>query len=259
MRPLYRPQQKNTGRGRLLYLTILFLVIFLLDMASGGKIRTLAQVVNSGIYQSWTSAARNITESGFFATRHTLELENASLREALAQFQSRDSAYRAMEDENARLRAFTGLATVRHGVTVPIVSSIETSPYGTFIIAAGINDGIARDSVVYGDSGYAIGIVAESSAGTALVKQFFAPTVDTEAIIGDVALTLSGSGGGNAAGKAPRDAIIREGDIVRGKTVGAPIGVVGKIVSDVSSAYKQIYVRFPQNLSTMLFVYVERK
>lgn len=259
MSTLYRPQRSDPGRGKLLYATLLIVCIFLLDLASGGRLRAVVRVMGGYVEQGIFAITRGISESGVFATQHQLAAENASLHEALAQFQARDSAYTALQQENDRLRALVSFASTHPGITASVVSSISASPYGTFTIGAGINEGVARDSLVYSDDGYVLGVVAESAAHTALVKQLFAPGSDVEVVVGDVAFSVSGSGGGNAAGKAPREAVIKEGDIARGKATGAPVGVVGKVISDAASSFVQVYVRVPRNLSTIALVYVERK
>ena len=259
MNALYRPQKKDPARGRLMYATILVIIIFLLDVISGGRLRALVRVGASAIWQSLGVTSQSVSESGIFSSRHRLEVENAELRASLAEFVAKDVAYHAMKDENTRLRVMAKVASARSGVTANVISSLAASPYGTFSIGAGINEGVSRGQVVYTDTGYALGVVSESSAYSALVTEYFSPKTNIEVIVHDTPLTLQGSGGGNAQGKAPRDSVIAVGDIVRTRSAGTPVGIVGKVVSDASSSFVQVYVRSPINLLTLSLVYVERK
>jgi cell shape-determining protein MreC len=259
MSAIYRPQKKRSpGRSGLFYATIIIVIIFAVDLLVGGKIRAVARLGGSYVWQGTNTIGTSIAESGIFATRHQLAQDNADLRERLSKYEILDMTYVAMREENAHLKELVQFASEKTGATVPVISSASASPYGTFLIRAGINEGIARESVVYTADGFALGSVQESDAHTALVGEYFAPNAKMDAIIGDTDLTLEGSGGGNAFGKAPRDASIAVGDIAVSKQVGAPIGIVGKVVSDPSSSFTAVYVRFPTNLFTLRFVYVER-
>ena len=77
-------------------------------------------------------------------------------------------------------------------------------------------------------------------------------------MIGSAAVTLEGSGGGNARGQAAREAVIKEGDSAFfAGTGGLPVGIVGKVIADPANSFTQVYVRTPQNIASLRFVYVQ--
>jgi len=117
----YRPQRGDRGRSRLMYATALIIIIFLLDLVAGGRLRSSVRLGVSYVYVSLAQTGTSIVGSGIFTTRASLEEENAKLRAELLAYQEKDSAYSAMEDENARLRTLAGLEAKIHGRAASIV------------------------------------------------------------------------------------------------------------------------------------------
>ena len=153
----------------------------------------------------------------------------------------------------------TSLVEKIPGKAISVISSFQTSPYGTFLIDGGINEGIVRGSVVLTADGFALGRVADVASHTALVNELFAPDALLDAIIGVTPVTLEGRGGNNARTKVSRDVHIEVGDIVHAPSVAAPVGIVGKVESDASSGSSEVFVSFPTNLETLKIVYVARE
>ncbi len=197
--------------------------------------------------------------SGIFSTKNSLAHENATLKEELQSYHAKDATYASMLQENARLRALTGLAARTKGVAAGVVSDPSASPYGTFLIDAGTDRSVTRGDVVFTSDGFAIGTVSDPGLSTSLVTEIFAPDTSVEAIVGDTSIVLRGEGGGNARAQAPRDAHIKVGDIVRVPRVDAPVAIIEKVQSESTGSYKEIYMRIPANLSTLSLVYVARK
>ena len=242
-----------------MYVTALILIIFLLDLVAGGRLRAAVRVGISYGYVSLANTGEYIFGSGFFTTQKAILAENEKLRTELELYQRKDAEYAAEHDENARLRTLVNIAKDTPGHAASIISSLYASAYGTFTIDVGINDAVSRGNVVFTPDGYAIGTVSETSSHTSLVTQLFAPDATIEAIVGATHIVLLGQGGGNARARAPRESTISEGDVVRGPIVDAPIGIVEHVESSTTGADKVLYVRIPANLSTLTLVYVGRK
>jgi cell shape-determining protein MreC len=255
----YRPQKEDRGRSRLLYATFLIIIIFLLDLVAGGRLRSGVRLGASYVYVSLAQVGDSITGSGFFGSRASLEAENSKLRSELTSYQQKDGVYAAMQDENTRLRTLVGLAAQTPGHAASIVSSLSASAYGTFTIDVGIEEGVSRGAVVFTPNGFAIGIVSETGSHSALVTELFAPDSNTEAVVGDTHIVLEGQGGGNARAKAPRESTIAIGAVARASAVDAPVGIVEHVESTPTGADKELYIRIPINLQTLTLVYVGRK
>src|SRR5690242_96042 len=110
MAQFYRPQREDRGRSRLMYITALFIIIFLLDLVAGGRLREVVRVPASYVYISLNHAWEVALDSGIFSSKHKLEIENKNLRDQIAAYKVLDAQYAAMKDENARLSHAISLA-----------------------------------------------------------------------------------------------------------------------------------------------------
>lgn len=251
------------GRNRLLAVTVLVLLTFAGDLVLRGAIRN---EVHGGvaIVSRWAAAAGNVvTGSGLLSSKRSLERQNRLLREDLARLEERAASYGALRAENDALRALahmvgsTTASTVGSGVTAPIVSSVRSSPYGTFLIGAGSADGIASGSPVLTSGGFVVGVVSATGAHSAVVSEVFAPGASVEAVLGGAPVSVRGSGGGNASVKIPRGLSVGIGDPVVAPQFGQrPIGIVGSVASSPASASQDVYIRLPVNLSSLRYVYI---
>lgn len=238
--------------------TIVVILVFLFDIVSGGVMRHGARAVGEVLWSASEGTLGKIGESGFFSSRAALAQENATLSTEVAQLQGAQAALSAAESENAQLRALVHLASVSSGITAPVTSSFQSSPYGTFQIGAGSAEGVRKGDLVETADGFALGTVSDVAGGSALVSELFAPGSKIDALVDGIPLTLSGQGGGAASGDAPHGAAINESDTVTAASLaGRPIGVVGNVESSAASAATHVIVRLPVNLESLSFVYVE--
>ena len=224
-------------------------------MVSGGALGGLARGVSSSVWGIGSAAVG----SGFFSSRRALQVENETLKQELSRLEAEAVGFEALESENRELRGIVHIAEDVSGITAPIISSVRSSPYGTFIVGAGSADGISAGSVVMADGqrGFVIGQIAEVGEHSSLVEEIVAPGASAEGSVGGAELIFEGQGGGNARAEAPRAISIAEGDSVTSAMFGGRlIGVVGAVPADSASAYKSIYVRTPVSLSELQFVYV---
>src|SRR3990167_3977923 len=201
-------RQNKSPHRRLFALTALVIFLFVVDVLTSGSVRHQLRG-GAVVFREWSAyIGRGISGSGFFSTRASLEAQNRSLTEELAQYEERAGAYEVVRSENEQLRAFVRLVESMsrdaQGVTAPVVSSVRTSPYGTFLIGAGAQDGIVRGSLVLTGGGFVVGKVTDMGAHTAVVSEIFAPGSAVEAQVGGAPISAVGSGGGNARAKVPR-------------------------------------------------------
>jgi len=254
-------RQNKSPHKRLLAVTALVVFLFLLDVLTGGSIR---HRLRGGVVvmAEWSRhIGASIVGSGIFSTRASLEAQNRSLAEELAQFEERAGGYEVLRSENEQLRALVHLVESSprgaQGVTAPVVSSTRSSPYGTFLIGAGVAEGVTRGSLVLTSGGFVVGTVTDMGEHTATVAEVFAPNASTEAIVGGAAFSAVGSGGGNARAKLPRALAIRIHEPVVAPQFGArPIGIVGSIASSSASASQEVFIVLPVNLSSLQYVYI---
>lgn len=250
-------RRNNSGNRKLVIATLLVLAIFCIDLLSGGIFRREVRSLGSIVSQWASHAGSAISGSGFFSSRAGLEDQNRALTEQIAQYQERSAGYDVLLSENAQLRELVHLAAQRAGLTAPIVSSVISSPYGTFLIGAGASDQVAKGNLVLTAGGLVLGRVSDVGAHTSTVQETFAPNTSINAIIAGTAVSVSGSGGGNAHALLPRGVRVGVGDAVLSPELGGrAVGIVGSIASSSASASQDIYIRLPVDIGSLQFVYV---
>ena len=250
-------RQNKSRNGRLLVITTLVVFLFALDILTGGSIRHLLRggVV---VMAEWSGrVGASIKGSGLLATRASLEAKNRVLSEQLTQYEERAGGFEALRTENEELRALVhlieSLPSGTEGMTAPVVSSIRSSPYGTFLIGAGDS----RGSLVLTSGGFGVGTVTDTGAHTAVVTEVFAPSATIEAIVGSASISAAGSGGGNARASVPRALSITVGQPVVAPAFGQrPIGIVGNVASSSASASQDVSIVLPVNLASLKYVYI---
>jgi cell shape-determining protein MreC len=230
--------------------------VFGIDRISGGAVHGYARQGGSMVWSVASAAGSMVTGSGVLSAKRSLIEENTQLKEEIAKRDENALRYAALADENASLRELLELSS-EEGVTAPVLSSFESSPYGTFRIGGGAAAGIEEGSIVLTSGGFVLGSVTFVSPRTATVEAFFAPGKELEMQVNSIPFMVDGRGGGNARGEIPRDAKVAENDVVIIPAFGGrTAGIVGKIESASSSAYTTLYIRIPRNLDSLRYVHV---
>src|SRR3989344_5428496 len=93
-------RQNKSRNGRVLAATALVIFLFILDLLTGGFLRHTLRRATVVISQWSAQVGSSITGTGMFSTRASLEAQNRSLAEELAQFEERAGGYEALREEN---------------------------------------------------------------------------------------------------------------------------------------------------------------
>lgn len=247
----------KAGRRRLLAVTALVVVLTLLDLITGGTVRSLIRSATASLWAGTEHVRSSITNTGYFASRHALAEDNAALRNDNTRLREKAAAHDVLRVENEQLRAALNLARNQEGVTAPIVSSFRSSPYGSFIIGRGSNDSISAGDVVVTEGGFVLGTVSDVQEKTAAIESVFSAGKEVDARIGGTAVVVTGAGGGNAHAEVPRGVEVTEGQPVTSPSHGGrALGIVGRIESSPTSPDQKIFIRLPANLTSLHSVFV---
>lgn len=261
MMNLYRPNDSRTTRGRrrLIAATAVVIIVCALDIVTHGLVRSNVRVVAAPIQRVAGDLWIGISQNGYFLTRRALEAQLAAQREQIAQMEEDEARYSQLKEENDQLRALVHVASGSPGITAPVISSLQTSPYGTFLIGAGTVDGVEKGNLIIDSGGFVIGRISDVGATTALVTELFAPGSSIDALIDGSPVIAEGRGGGNASAKVPHGVQVAEGDPVTAPSLsGRSIGVVGSVQAETTGAYSDIYIGLPVNLLSLQYVYVQK-
>jgi len=250
---------------RLVAASTLVVVLFVADIFSGGRIRGMIRDTSANIRFGAVRTWNAVTHLGIFETRARLARENADLRNQVQDLTLKSAAFDALQENDAELRAMAHLVSNHpRGETAPIVSSLFAAPYGTFAIGAGEAENIVKGDLVLmsvddvGSSAFAVGVISDVSAHTALVSTFFAPRTQVSVRIANTEQTLTGDGVNNAHIQVPRSIAVHEGDTVTSvEYSGRPLGVVTRVEADPSDPYSKVFVSLPVSPAARQYVYVE--
>lgn len=258
MTNLYRPSRKHGTplEGVFAAVILVVAIVFGFDSVTGGIVREYARGAGGAARSIAVAAAASVVESGFFSSRASLARENETLRREIALSAERGALTEFLRKENTALQEMARLARQEQGLTVRVLSSLESSPYGTFLIDAGTHDGVSEGAVVLTEGGFVLGTVTSASAGSATVQSLFAPGVQNDFLVDETAFMAEGRGGGNARADVPRGSPLTIGDTAVAARFGRPAGNVLHIESASSSATARLLIRIPVNLDTLRFVYV---
>ncbi len=257
---VYRPRTANRTRPALIGAVVLVVAIgllFFMDRFTGGVVGGYARGAGGAARSLAASAGSAINQSGIMQGRASLASENEQLRREIALYAEEIAQAEFMRAENEELRGIVDLASAEEGVSARIVSSHRASPYGTFLIDVGTDDGISNGDLVLTPGGYVLGEVVGPSDGSATVRSVFAANQQVDLVVGDAAFSADGLGGGNARASVPREAEIPIGSgVIAPHYGGRNVGTVMHVESASSSATAVISIRIPVNLDSLRFVYV---
>lgn len=257
---VYRPRTANRTRPALIGAVVLILAIgllFFVDRFTGGTVSGYARGAGGAARSLAASAGLALSESGILQGRASLARENEELRREIALYAEEIAQAEFIRTENEELRRLIDLAQANEGVSARIVSSHRASPYGTFLIDVGEDDGVRDGDLVLSPGGYVLGEVVGVSDGSATVRSVFAPDQAIDLVVGDAAFTAAGLGGGNARAEVAREIVIPVGSGVAAPLYGGRnAGTVMHVESASSSATAILSIRIPVNLDALRFVYV---
>lgn len=261
MTPYRSPRRYSTEKDMPLFVAFIAILlvaafVFGIDTISGGAVRGYARQGGGAIWATASAAISTVTGSGALNAKQTLIEENKQLKEEIAKRDEQTWRFASLQKENDSLRSMLGLLA-EEGMSVPVLSSFGSSPYGTFRIGGGAAGGLEEGSIVLTPGGFVLGAITFVSPRTATVESFFSPGKEIEMQVNGVPFVADGRGGGNARGEVPRNAEVAVNDaIIVPAFGGRTAGIVGKIESASSSAYTTLYIRIPRNLDSLRYVHV---
>lgn len=192
----------------------------------------------------------------------SLVAENIALHTELSTLRRENFMAQITLHENATLRALLGRTDDKKQLLPAAIVNDETfSPYESFVIDQGMQEGVGEQMLVLSAEGFALGSVYRALEHTAIVTKFSAPTIQTEVLLvgtTTVHARMEGYGGGTMVIRVPRDLEIAERtDVVLPNFGGSPIGTVVHIALTPQDAYQTVYVRAPVNMYQVRYVFVD--
>jgi cell shape-determining protein MreC len=254
MKTIYplKSKPKSKFSGKVIVVLVLFFFLSLTQYFFNSPVKDLFYFISKPV---WSVSGVVFKPFGiitnFFKNKNSLADENIILKDNLTKLELKSYDYDALQKENDYLKDQLGRADDKQKIIVAIVSKPPHSPYDTFVVDAGENDGIVVGSKVYLSEKIVVGIVKSAEANTSLVELFSTKSKNTDLVnerTGNT-YTLVGQGGGNYKLEVPKDADVEWGDNFIYPNINT--GVVGTayyIDTNSQSAYKTVYIRVPVNV-----------
>lgn len=138
-----------------------------------------------------------------------------------------------------------------------IYAKPPASPYDTFLVNKGRNDGLNEGDTLYASERIAIGIVEDSNREYARVRSFSYPGMEIDALLETgIQVTLRGEGAGYFTAELPSSVEVEIDTLVQQSIDTLPfIGVVKSIEVDETEGIQTIYVRQPINIMDKRILY----
>lgn len=188
----------------------------------------------------------------FFVTKNSLIEENKNLRDELTKLQLKEYDYDVLLKENDYLKNSLGRESNDKKITVSVISKPPQSPYDTYIVDAGLQEGIVAGSKVYLSDKIIVGEVKEVGFKTSVVELFSTQSKNTTVILERTgnSFVVFGQGGGNYKLDVPKDTDVLWGDIFTYPGTDSVLGSAYFIDTNSQSAFKTVYIRSPINIFT---------
>ncbi len=217
--------------------------------------------------------------SGGLLSAETLENEKEELVRSISEMQVKLSATKALESENAELRAllgressqtFAGTSTaksknsaraVRPMILAAVLSRPPASGYDQLIMDIGRDYDISTSTLVYVQGNVLIGRVVDVFKSTSKVRLFTSPGETVSILVGaaHIAATATGRGGGTYEAQVSREASVMEGDFVLDESYdNKPIGIVSSILLDPTQPFKTVIFAPPVNVYQLRWVLAQQ-
>ena len=244
---------------------ILIAVVFILTKAEVPSFITNgAHEIATPLWSARDTVFNAITNTtSLFASKRYLAEQNVALKQELLQKTRETYTTRALTLENERLRELLHRVDA-HPELLPaaVIHGGAFSPYDTFFIDIGSNEGVRDAMLVLTPENIALGTVTKTLEHTAIVTQFSATGQTFDVLLGatstSVHTTITGFGGGTMLITVPRDVEIHEGDSVTLPSFATyTLGLIASIEVAPEDAYKTLYVRNPSNSYGLRHVLVD--
>jgi cell shape-determining protein MreC len=181
------------------------------------------------------------------------------LQTTLESYDAQLTTAKLLASENDALKAELGRTGHIDGVLGYVTTLPNRSIYDTFVIDAGMKEGIAIGQVVYGFGTIALGTITDVASDHATVQLFSASGRESSGSVGpnNVAVTLTGRGGGEYEVRLPRDLQFTTGEVIAYQSVhSAVLATIERIATDPRDPFQKLIAKAPINLQALKWVIV---
>jgi cell shape-determining protein MreC len=264
MKMNYRLKSKPVYAYRKTIIAIVAVVLFFIGITAVARtgVRTVSVTVARPVWlvrDFVGSIGANIRN--YIAFQSTLVKENNALHTEIEALKLKEIDYDIITKENQELKSLLGRDPKSERVFARILSKPPRSPYDTMVLDVGTEQGVQLGDKVYLSGNVIIGLVTHLTSHTALVTLFSNGDQKQGAVLERTGATyeLVGKGAENMVLEVPKDTDVLWGDVfVYPALTPSIIGSVQYIDTSSQSSFKTVYIRFPGNVFSAKWVFVEQ-
>ena len=198
----------------------------------------------------------------WFRSKRSLIGENEALALELARLREELLIKDVFVNENIELKRALGRTDAEESYTLAnVIARPDRTPYDTLIIDAGANLGLTVGDIVISHGATAIGRLEEVYGNTSKIKLFSAYGTQTDVLFGDdqIAVTITGHGGGNFFVELPKDVLALPGDValLPGITPHV-VGIVGHVKIGTDTSLQEAILVSPANIYELNQLFIVR-
>jgi rod shape-determining protein MreC len=197
----------------------------------------------------------------FFVSKSNLVSRNLILENEVLSLRLKEIDYEVLSKEYNDLKSELGQEKDNSRIVSRILSKPPNSPYDTFVLDSGSEEGVYFGNKVYISDNIIVGLVKNVTPHTSLVELFSKGGWKQEVTLSRTGanFVLNGLGGANFELEVPKDTDILWGDIfLYPKFSPAIVGSVYYIDIDSQNSFKKIYIRIPGNVFSSKYVFIEK-
>jgi|GEM_PF-2632088 len=257
MMMIYR-KKNNKGRlGKILLISFIVL-IFILGFFKINFIQNIFQVIGTpfvNIASAITSPFSNI--GNYFVSKNDLIKQIEVQKDEINDLRIRVIKVDILESENAELLSLKNEFVSSESMLAKILVSPSRSPYDTFVINKGSNEGVSNNQRIFYKDMF-IGNVIDVSSHTSVIKLLSSSGIETPVkISGKYEATAIGHGGGMITMTVPKDLPVDVSDVVTYSGENNHIvGVISHVVLNEEDSLKVLYSALPISVNGLNFVEV---
>ncbi len=252
------------------FLKIIFVILFFLLLLILNFLfpKTLRNIFSATARPVWTVGRTIGSGAGslgqFFSSKSSLTAEVNSLQNQIVSLELKQVDYDTISQENQDLKNSFGrnvgnIASNR--LLANVLSKPPQSPYDTFVLDVGSENGVAVGDKVYISDTILVGEVSDVTGKTSVVSLFSKGGMQnflTDERTGTT-YEIVGQGGADMLVEVPKDADIMWGDVFSYPNIKTSvIGSVFYIDQSAQSSFKTIFIRIPGNVFQTKWVFVQK-
>ncbi|MBX4192405.1 hypothetical protein KW798_02870 [Candidatus Parcubacteria bacterium] len=183
--------------------------------------------------------------------------EVTQLRAQVATLEAKVADRDVLYAENIDLKRRLGRDTHINTILAAVLMRPPGVPYDTYIIDAGLRQGVAVGDLVSAGGTTLIGSVTESYDSTSKVTLFSAPGASYQGIIaGKIPISVEGQGGGSLKGEVPVGTHVVIGDPILFPGIAGGLTAQVSYVDHESESFQTVYMHIAANPFELLYVEV---